>query len=81
MGLKHSVCSGLCPVGTYGDEEGLTSVSQCKMCPPGTLGVRSGLTTAACSGYCPKGTYSDHYGSKACKKCPPHYNMWQCIDK
>lgn len=80
MGLTHSTCSGVCPVGTYSDVVGLKSVGDCKKCAPGTFATRSGLTTTSCSGMCPKGFYSDTYGAKKCKKCPKGYNMWQCVE-
>lgn len=84
VGLTSSSCSAACPVGTYGDQEGLESADQCPKCPPGSFGIFRGMKTASCSGLCPAGKYSDTFGATSCKVCPPHYHMWQCskdIDK
>jgi hypothetical protein len=79
--LTSSLCSGYCPKGTYGEFTGLSSVNQCKPCPPGTYASIPGSQSSACSSSCPLGTYNDVYGSKTvrdCKKCPYGYRGWQC---
>jgi len=71
-GLTDRSCSGSCPLGTYSDRLGRTSVADCKPCPLGTYGAGIGLTTASCSGSCPAGRYTPAVGAtdaSACEAC------------
>jgi len=73
-----------CPLGTYGDEVGLTKVTQCQLCPQGRYALVSGLTTRQCSGKCSPGKYSDKRGSTTaqnCLVCPTTSQDWQCRAK
>lgn len=81
-GLTDSSCTGPCPLGTYRDEPGGTSLLSCQLCPPNTYGTTTGLTTAACSATCPLGTYSDVPGQTskaACITCSPQDRHPPCV--
>jgi hypothetical protein len=56
-----------CPVGTYSDSAGLSSLSQCKSCPVGEFSDKTGQSS--CDD-CAKGTYTTAAGSSSCEKCP-----------
>lgn len=73
-----------CPMGTYGNGNGLTLEADCTACPPGYECASAGLaapTQCALGFYepntsstecaaCPAGSYQDSTGATACMACP-----------
>ncbi|MEJ1280486.1 putative gene 9195 [Cricetulus griseus] len=53
-----------CPVGTYGPQKGLTSITECQLCPAGKFCSLAGIT-APTGFYCSEGTGLDW------QPCPP----------
>uniref|UniRef100_A0A8C8VT86 Predicted gene 9195 n=2 Tax=Peromyscus maniculatus bairdii TaxID=230844 RepID=A0A8C8VT86_PERMB len=68
-----------CPVGTYGPQKGLTSITECQLCPAGKFCSRAGITapTGVCAAghWCKAGaSRKDPTDGAGGLRCPPgHY--------
>ncbi len=69
-----SLCSGLCPGGTYGNASGSTAAATgCRQCPAGTFNEDEGVGSIAGCILCSPGSFSRLSGAlsaTACASCP-----------